>query len=385
MTRRRARRLTRTMLGLVVAIGLIHAVAAKGDDDRKATAGKPTVSTPGGLFDGQLIVEGIHGFTSAEVRRIGAAAGAAPLTVSDGEVYVIRGSGTYNEAPLATMTATADGYAAAAGSKDLGKSLASGPVVSTSAAALFNLHKGDRVQLAHGRSLTISAVVDDRALGGYQLGVGRSISVGLGSHADYVIVHADTARVDAVQSAIQGALPSRRLRFTQPSAHEYFSPMGDVLSQSQLDQRFGVFLVRETASGIELDPRWISAYIVQRRIVQLGSVFCNKQIIGSLTAAMQEITHRGLGKTIDTADFIYEGGCWNPRTVRFGHGMISHHAWGMAIDINVGRNPLGAVARQDPRLVAIMAKYGFTWGGPWLRHDGAHFEWVGPHPTELAG
>src|SRR5437763_261045 len=122
---------------------------------------------------------------------------------------------------------------------------------------------------------------------------------------------------------------------------------------------------------------WMSAYTTERRIVQLGNVICGRRVMGPLTAAMREITNRGLGKTINTADFIAEGGCWNPRTVRFGHGMISHHAWGAAIDINVGRNPLGAVPHQDPRLVAIMAKYGFTWGGHWLRHDGAHFEWVG--------
>jgi len=38
---------------------------------------------------------------------------------------------------------------------------------------------------------------------------------------------------------------------------------------------------------------------------------------------------------------------------------------------------LGATPRQDARLVAIMAKHGFLWGGRWLRPDGAHFEWVG--------
>ena len=144
-----------------------------------------------------------------------------------------------------------------------------------------------------------------------------------------------------------------------------------------MDERFGLFYVRETPTGIRLDPRWTAAYIRAPRIVQLGTVECNRGIVAPLTAAMKEITRLGLGKTINTADFIYEGGCWNPRTIRFGHGMISHHAWGIAIDINVGRNPLGAKPHQDPRLVAIMAKYGFTWGGDWLRHDGAHFEWVG--------
>ena len=48
-----------------------------------------------------------------------------------------------------------------------------------------------------------------------------------------------------------------------------------------------------------------------------------------------------------------------------------------AVDINVDVNPLGARPHQDPRLVAIMEKHGFVWGGRWLRPDGAHFEYVG--------
>ena len=54
---RRARRLTRTLFGCIVAIGLIHAVAAHGDDDRhpaSSTTTKPSVVTPKALFAGQL-------------------------------------------------------------------------------------------------------------------------------------------------------------------------------------------------------------------------------------------------------------------------------------------------------------------------------------------
>ena len=61
---------------------------------------------------------------------------------------------------------------------------------------------------------------------------------------------------------------------------------------------------------------------------------------------------------------------------------MSVHAWGAAIDINVANNPLGAAPNQDARLVAIMAKHGFAWGGRFLRPDGGHFQWVGntiPH------
>jgi hypothetical protein len=53
---------------------------------------------------------------------------------------------------------------------------------------------------------------------------------------------------------------------------------------------------------------------------------------------------------------------------------ISHHAWGVAVDINVSRNPFGGTPHQDPRIVEIFERWGFTWGGQWLVPDGMHFE-----------
>jgi hypothetical protein len=279
--------------------------------------------------------------------------------------------------PLATMVASASGYADAIGTGSVEKPMASGAVLATSSAAMLHMKKGDQLDVVGGKSLRITAVVDDHLLSGYQLLIGRNIDVGLGSHADYVVVQAKGSGVDKAQTAIQAALPDRRLRFTHPSRSSYFSTQGDVLSQAQVQQRFGAFAVRQSSTGFVPNPTWVADYIVQRRVVQLGNVVCNRVMLPDLIAAMTEITAKGLGKTIDTADFIRQGGCWNPRTTRLGHGMLSHHAWGIAVDINVARNPLGATPHQDPRLVAIMEKHGFTWGGRWLRYDGAHFEWVG--------
>jgi hypothetical protein len=384
VTRRRARRLTRTLLVAVTAAGLIHAVAAQGDDDdhsRGTAASKPSVATPKALFAGQMIVEGIHGFSAAEVHRIQSAAGSAPVVVTDGEVYVVDGRGAYNELPLETMVVDPSAYAHVLGSSAIRRPLSAGIVVATSTARLFGYAVGDRIRVAGGPTLPVTALVDDRLLGGHQMALRAGVSVGLGAHADYLFVAAPSTRVPAMESAIQRALPSRRLRFVLPTGRQFFSPSGDVMSQSQLDELFGAFTVRRTATGFVQDPAWAAAHLERRRIVQLGVVECNKRIIGALVAAMTEITRRGWGHIINTADFIYEGGCWNSRMSRFEPGNISHHAWGGAIDINVAANPLGAVPHQDPRLVAIMKRYGFTWGGRWLRRDGNHFEWVGTGAT----
>jgi hypothetical protein len=142
--------------------------------------------------------------------------------------------------------------------------------------------------------------------------------------------------------------------------------------------RFGEFDVAYDPNGdVRLDPAWKAAWIAQERIPQLGLVACNRKVMPDLRAAMEEVTRRGLGSIVHTADFRKQGGCWNPRVVRFGAGQLSSHTWGIAVDINVDDNPLGATPKQDPRLVEIMERHGFYWGGRWLRPDGAHFEWVG--------
>jgi hypothetical protein len=54
---------------------------------------------------------------------------------------------------------------------------------------------------------------------------------------------------------------------------------------------------------------------------------------------------------------------------------VSRHAWGAAVDINAAANPFGSLGTQDPRLVAVMKEWGFTWGGDWLSPDPMHFEY----------
>src|SRR3954468_9821679 len=182
ISRRRARRLTRTLLVGIVVLGLAHAMAAWGDDDdRHATSSAvgPTLPTPRALFADQLIVEGIHGFSTAEAARIGAATGVRPLTITDGELYVVHGSGTYNELPLATMVADASAYGKATGSTSIGRAMAHGVVVAASTARMFGLRVGTRMRIARGASVPVTAVVADALIGGYQLATGRGVPTGL--------------------------------------------------------------------------------------------------------------------------------------------------------------------------------------------------------------
>ena len=43
--------------------------------------------------------------------------------------------------------------------------------------------------------------------------------------------------------------------------------------------------------------------------------------------------------------------------------MLSHHSWGVAVDLNIAGNYYGVPPDQDSRLVAVMERWGFAWGG----------------------
>lgn len=69
---------------------------------------------------------------------------------------------------------------------------------------------------------------------------------------------------------------------------------------------------------------------------------------------------------------------------KIGGGGRSLHSWGIAIDINPGRNPYqvgnwGAPETDIPGpIIDIFKKYGYAWGGDWAgERDPMHFEWYG--------
>ncbi len=74
-------------------------------------------------------------------------------------------------------------------------------------------------------------------------------------------------------------------------------------------------------------------------------------------------------------------GGFNNRMIR-GGSKLSQHAYGNAIDLNPGKNPLGTTMTDMPDNVRALAKkYGLIWGMDWKgRKDPMHFEWNGTRP-----
>ena len=145
---------------------------------------------------------------------------------------------------------------------------------------------------------------------------------------------------------------------------------------AELKARFG-----EPAIGlpygedwVRLDPGFLRRHIVTRRVPLLGAVTCHRRMIPALRSAMAELRRRGFGHLVDPAEYA---GCYAPRRIQ-PRGTLSLHAWGLALDLNAASNPVGGESSQNPRLVRVMERHGFYWGGDFPTvPDPMHFEFRG--------
>ena len=153
-----------------------------------------------------------------------------------------------------------------------------------------------------------------------------------------------------------------------------------VQPQLKVKKAFGEFSVRPTSGrSLSIGGRWVRNNIKTDGVPILGRVTCHRKIFPQLRRALEELRKRGLAHTATRSNYA---GCFNPRFISSYTGSdvgpvkrLSRHAYGIALDINAGTNPFGRRPRQDRRLVRVMKKWGFTWGGRWALPDGMHFEW----------
>jgi hypothetical protein len=244
----------------------------------------------------------------------------------------------------------------------------------TTSADLRRLGPGGSLQLEDGTALTVAAVVPDEVIGAAEV----IVSDVTGSHIGvvtprYLLISYTGDRI-AVEAAIRSAFGGLPVRLRAPGETPYLRYGDAVLPQSLIKAQFGEFAYRMLDErSFEQDPEWVAANIVTAELPLLGRVTCHRTTVPMVHAAMAQLEKQDLAALVDPEEFA---GCWNPRLIAPGRG-ISRHAWGAALDINWEGNPTGIGSDQDPRLVEAMTKQGFTWGGPWLIPDPAHFEWVG--------
>lgn len=228
-----------------------------------------------------------------------------------------------------------------------------------------------------GRSVTVSAVADEIATNGYEALIAPPVP-NTWQRVDVFVLMKVTQ--DARRSAIERRLmrllgPGRVLR-VRAEGETPFLRYGDaVLPQLLIKETFGEFAARPNPDGtIDIEDAWRRANIVTRAVPILGTATCHRGLFPQLRQALNDLSGRGLSFTIDPGDY---GGCYGPRFIDTDPGgRLSHHSWGIAIDLNVSTNRPGTRSDLDPRVVAAFEDGGFTWGGRWLIPDPMHFEWV---------
>ena len=91
------------------------------------------------------------------------------------------------------------------------------------------------------------------------------------------------------------------------------------------------------------EPSWVSANVRTQAVPILGTVTCHRLIFPQLTAALSEISSRGLADEIHRDEYA---GCYYPRFIA-GTTSLSNHSFGLALDLNVPGNLRGTVGEMD--------------------------------------
>jgi hypothetical protein len=250
-------------------------------------------------------------------------------------------------------------------------------VLGSSSARLRHLGPGATLEFGPIR-LRVASILPDAEVGANEVFVSKATGARLGVTIErYLLIDpAPGAFRSRIAAGIHRALPPGRLvQIRGPGETPFFRQGDAVLPQVKIKELFGEFAARPIAGGyIQTDPAWVASHIVTATVPILGQVQCNRALIPQLRGALGDVQDEGLSGTIDLAEFA---GCYSSRFLnRNPHAGISHHAWGVAVDINARSNPFGHTPHQDPRLVAVFQRWGFAWGGSWIVPDGMHFEFL---------
>jgi hypothetical protein len=365
--RRRALVILGSLMAAMVSLALLLIAGTGTVDSQTARRGirvAGTTTTNLALFRGEVLVWTDARLSTAEVARVRDSSEVAAISaVRTGLLPVTSGRIDYPVIPVEAMSVDPGAYAAAVGpaGAQLAGMLGRGVVLSRTGASLRKLKKSGHLRLTGGRSFTVSGVVDDQLLGGYEVAMdldqGRKLGI---DRVGYLLLRPRGTQA-ALETAVRGLLHGSRVGFRHPGQVRWFRAGDGTLPLGRIKARFGEFAVSNLARPVP-DAAWVRRNIVTQTIPVLGQVRCHRAIADDLGLAMADLQAEGLEALVDA------GGCVPARA---GSGGLGHQAWGIALDLP------DAGGQVDRRVVAAMARHGFSWGGRWLRPAAARFEWVG--------
>lgn len=249
-------------------------------------------------------------------------------------------------------------------------------------ATLRGLGVGGRIDLDGLPDLEVAAVVPDGTVRRAEivLHAGDADAAGIEPDGSLILRHRapSAADRDALEDGLRRLAPpdqAVRIVDTTEGGTRYRAPL--VLSLVEVKARFGEFAFRPRPGSrdIDIEQGWVDEHITSASVPILGTVRCHRGIVDDLRAALTAIVDEGLAGTIDPADYA---GCFHPRLISAGRDRLSHHSWGIALDINVDLSEPGLGPPPPQEVVETFGRHGFRWGGDFLQPDNHHFEWLGP-------
>lgn len=370
---------THRLVGIALIAVLLSAVGVLVDQrlgGSDATRSVLVAWTPGGLPDGfAATVSRLEAVTAASVVR-GNIVGLVASWDADGRPV---------DQPTPGMTIPLDalavdprehvtvvGRAQPLAGLDQGEAL-----LGESSARLRGLGPGASLELSTGQRVTVADVVPDDLVAHAEI-VLPAPAPGVVRERFVRLVHTGS-RAD-MEAAIRAVAAGEAVAVHAPGEQRALRHGGGLPAQVTLKQRFGEFAYRPAGGrAVVQDDAWVDAHVEVARVPVLGEVACHRAILPALRGAMTELVDADLAWLVDPSDYA---GCYAPRLIRPG-AALSRHAWGVAVDLNATTNAYGEPPTMDLRVVEIMARWGFTWGGGWLVPDGMHFEYV-TEPAEGA-
>ncbi len=382
--------MTRRVLAARAAIAcLLLAACAPAADPAAVTTPEFSVTTmpvtPAPAVTVQVLVREREGWSTEAISRVAGRDDIAAVRTLRSEQIGLRG--TWDETgaqqlelpdrymvPLDARALDAE-EAAAVG-------LAPGTVVLTTTGAIHReVGTGGRMQLTfkgNDLDVVISAVRGDPRSGSSELLVHPDDADLLGFDPPSSLIVTltqprDLAAASETADAIERVLDDGFTRLLIDDGGERSQPL--VLSLPATKARFGEFAFEDRAGtrDISMGVTWERANITRLVVPVLGNVRCHVAIMEDLTAVMEDLVAEGLDGEIDRSRYA---GCYYPRRTS-PNGSLSHHAWGIALDINVDFDVPGGGEVPHPGVIAAFARHGFRWGGEFPTPDNHHFEWAG--------
>ncbi|MEX2487416.1 MAG: M15 family metallopeptidase [Nitriliruptoraceae bacterium] len=240
--------------------------------------------------------------------------------------------------------------------------------------ALRPLEIGDTI-IVGGSERTIAGVVDDVFAPSHEIVVHADGAQELGfASPSRLLVQHRSADVERLRAHLTQFLPDEGFGRIDNHTAQRRAPL--VLGLAELKHRFGEFAYRPRPGQrtIDIDPQFVDDHIVTTEVPVLGRVTCHRGIIDDLRAALAEVVDAELTAHLRPDRY---GGCFVPRMIDPDGHRLSHHAWGIAIDINVDLSAPGLGPVPPEEMIAAFARHGFRWGGTFSTPDNHHFEWVG--------